>query len=103
MDQPRYERSIPDIVGDLLVQFPSLARKESQLARAEVSEKITRVAFGLAFVVGGAVLLTPALVVLLQAGAAALERAGYQRASAALIVGGVVLVIGLILLMVGIN
>jgi hypothetical protein len=99
----RYERSIPEIVGDLLTQFPTLALKESQLARAEISEKITQVAFGLAFIVGGAVLLIPALVVLLQAAVTALEQAGFQSAAAALIVGCAVLLIGIILLMVGIN
>jgi uncharacterized membrane protein YqgA involved in biofilm formation len=103
MDDRRYERSLPEIVGDLLTQFPSLARKESQLARAEISEKITQVAFGLAFIVGGAVLLTPALVVLLQAAVAALEEARFQPTSAASIVGGAVLLVGVIFVMVGIN
>jgi hypothetical protein len=103
MDHRRIERSIPEIIGDLLTQFPTLARKESQLARAEISEKIIQAAFGLAFIVGGAVLLTPALVVLLQAAVAALEQARFQPTAAALIVGGGVLVIGIILLLVGIN
>jgi hypothetical protein len=103
MDHRRAERSIPEIVGDLFIQFPTLARKESQLARAEMSEKITQVAFGLAFIVGGAVLLTPALVVLLQAAVAALEQAQFKPTVAALIVGGAVLLIGIILLIVGIN
>ena len=104
MDHRRFERSIPEIVGDLLTHFSTLARKESQLARAEMSEKIIQAAFGLAFIVGGAVLLTPALVVLLQAAVAALEQqARFQPTAAALIVGGAVLVIGIILLLVGIN
>jgi hypothetical protein len=103
MDQRRYERSIPEIIGDLLIQFPTLARKEGQLARAELSEKITQVGFGLAFIVGGAVLLIPALVVLLQAAVTALEQAGFQPTAAALIVGGAVLLIGIILLMLGIS
>jgi hypothetical protein len=103
MDHRRFERSIPEIIGDLLTQFPALARKESRLARAEISEKITQVGFGLAFVVGGAVLLTPALVVLLQAAVAALQEARFEPIAAALIVGGAVLLIGIILLIVGIN
>jgi uncharacterized membrane protein YqgA involved in biofilm formation len=103
MDHRRSERSIPEIIGDLLTQFPTLARKESQLARAEMSEKITQAAFGLAFIVGGAVLLTPALVVLLQAAVAALQQAQFKPTVAALIVGGAVLVIGIILLLVGIK
>jgi uncharacterized membrane protein YqgA involved in biofilm formation len=99
----RHERSIPEIIADLLAQFPALARKESQLARAEISEKITQVAFGLAFIVGGAVLLTPALVVLLQAAVTALEQAGFQPPVASLIVGGAVLLMGIVLLWVGVN
>jgi hypothetical protein len=102
MDNRPHERSIPEIMADLLAQFPALARKESQLARAEISEKITQVAFGLAFIVGGAMLLTPALVVLLQAAVTALQ-VQFQPPLAALIVGGAVLVIGIVLLWVGVN
>jgi Putative Actinobacterial Holin-X, holin superfamily III len=98
-----YERSIPDIITDLLGQFPTLVRKESQLARAEMSEKITRVGIGIALIGGGAVLLIPALVILLEAGVAALQQEGFNPTAAALIVGGCALVIGLILLMVGIS
>jgi len=96
-------RSIPDILSDLLGQFTTLVRKEGELARTEMSEKVGQVAAGLVLVVIGAVLLMPALVVLLEAAVAALERAGVAPPLAALIVGGAVLLIGLILLMVGIN
>jgi Putative Actinobacterial Holin-X, holin superfamily III len=46
-------------------QFTTLVRKERELARTEMSEKITQVAGGLGLIVGGSVLLTPALVILL--------------------------------------
>jgi hypothetical protein len=98
-----YERSIPEIITDLLCQFPTLVRKEAQLARAELSEKITQVGLGLALIAGGAILLIPALVILLEAAVAALERAGLQPPIAALIAGGAALVIGIILLLVGIS
>jgi hypothetical protein len=98
-----HERSIPEIVMDLLNQFPTLLRKESRLARAEVSEKITQVAMGLGFLIAGAVLLVPALVVLLEAGVAALERAGFEPAIAALIAGGGAFLVGIILALIGIN
>lgn len=103
MDHPRSERSTLEIMGDLLIQFPALARKESQLARVEISEKISQAAFGLAFVAVGAVLLIPALVVLLQAAVAALEQGGFQPAAAAVITGGAVMLVGIIFLLVGIN
>jgi Putative Actinobacterial Holin-X, holin superfamily III len=97
------QRSILDIGSDLLAQFPILVRKEAQLARAELSEKISRVGMGLAFIGIGAVLLIPALVVLLIAAVNALQDAGFEPAIAALIVGGSALLIGIILLLIGIN
>jgi membrane protein DedA with SNARE-associated domain len=96
-------RSIPELFTDLVVQLATLLRKEGQLARAELSEKITTVATGLGLVVGGAVLLIPALVILLQAAVAALAEDGFARPYSALIVGGVALLIGLILAFVGIR
>jgi len=96
-------RSIPEILSSLLGQFTMLVRKESELARTEMSEKVGQVAAGLVLVVAGAVLLIPALVVLLGAAVAALEKAGIAPPYSALIVGGAVLVLGLILLMVGVN
>src|SRR4051812_7762229 len=98
-----YERSIPEIITDLLGQFPTLVRKETQLARAEISEKITQMGVGIALIAGGAVLLIPALVILLEAGVAALEQAGFDPAVSALIAGGGALLIGIVLLMVGIS
>ena len=103
MDHRRYERSTAEIIGDLFTQFPALVRKESQLARAEMSEKISQVGFGATFIVCGAVLLIPALVVLLQAAVTALEQYQFQPIAAALIVAGAVLLIGIILLIIGIT
>ena len=100
---PGSTRSIPDILFDLLGQFTTLVRKEGELARTEMSEKVGQVAAGLVLLVIGAVLLMPALVVLLEAAVAGLEHAGIAPPWAALIVGGVALVIGLILLVVGVN
>jgi len=100
---PPSGRSIPDIVFDLLGQFTTLVRKEGELARTEMSEKVGQIAAGLVLVVIGAVLLMPALVILLEAAVAGLETAGLAPPWAALIVGGVVLLIGFILLMVGIS
>ena len=98
-----YERSIPEIVADLLGQFPTLVRKETQLARAEISDKVTQVGVGIALIAGGAILLIPALVILLGAGVVALQEAGFDPAVAALIAGGGALLVGIILLMVGIS
>jgi len=101
---PNNQRSVPEIIGDLFSQLTTLLRKEAQLARTEVSENIASLARGLGLIVGGAVLLSPALVILLQAGVAALTDTYAIRSYwSALIVGGAVLIIGIILLLVGIS
>jgi uncharacterized membrane protein YqjE len=94
-------RSIPEIFTDLIAQVTGLVRTESQLARAEISEKATRVLSGMAMVLVGMVLLIPALVILLQAAIAGLVENGMQASIAALIVGGAALVLGLILGLIG--
>ncbi len=97
-------RSIPEIFTDVVNQFTALLRKDGQLARSEMSEKITQVAAGLGLIVGGSVLLTPALVILLQAAVSALITDNIIKEPwAPLIVGGGVFVIGIILLLVGLS
>ena len=97
-------RSIPEIFTDVVNQFTTLLSKEGQLARTEMSEKITQVAVGLGLIVGGSVLLTPALVILLQAGVSALITNNIvSEPWAPLIVGGVIFLIGIILLLVGMS
>jgi hypothetical protein len=59
-------RPISAIFSDLVSQFTTLIRKEGQLARAEMSEKLGEIGIALGLAVGGAVLLIPALVILLE-------------------------------------
>jgi hypothetical protein len=96
-------RSIADVFRDLIAQLTSLLHKEAQLARVELSENVSRAALGLGLIVGGAVLLIPALVILLQAAVAALEQNGMLPAAAAGIVGGCALMLGFILVAVGLS
>ena len=96
-------RPISAIFADLVSQSTALMRKEGQLARAEMSEKIGEIGMAAGLVIGGAVLLIPALVILLLAAVAALAAAGLAVGWASLIVGSVVLVIGLALLAIGIR
>jgi len=98
-----FNRSIPDVVSDVVNHITTLLRKEAQLARAEVSEKVTSAAIGIAMAIFGAVLAIPALVILLEAIVAGIMRAGLPVYWAALIVGGVTLIIGIALLMTGAN
>ena len=96
-----HARSIPEIFIDVVNQATTLMRKEGQLARAELSEKVSQIAGGLGLVIGGAVLIMPGLVVLLEAGVAALQSTGLAPHWGALIVGGAVVVVGLILVAIG--
>lgn len=99
MDDPR---SIPGIFGDIADQLATLARTEARLARAEASEKIGRLGAGLGFVVFGAALLIPGLVLLLQSAAKALvAHYGVVEAQAPIIVGGAAALLGLILFAIG--
>ena len=77
-----YNRSIADVLRDVITQFTTLLRKETELARVELSENVSRAALGLGLIVGGAVLLIPALVILLEAAVAALEQNGMRPAAA---------------------
>ncbi len=53
-----------------------LVRKEGEVARAEMSEKIGEIGMAAGLVAGGAVLLIPALVILLLAAVAGLAATG---------------------------
>jgi len=97
------ERSVMDLFRDLLNQLTALLRIEGQLVRTELSEKLGEAARGMGLMVGGAVLLIPALVILLGAAVAALVNAGYESHWAALLVGGVALIIGVLLAYAGVR
>ena len=98
-----YNRSIADVLRDVIAQFTTLLRKETELARVELSENVSRAALGLGLIVGGAVLLIPALVILLEAAVAALEQNGMRPAAATAIVGGCALALGFILVFIGVS
>jgi len=76
MSVANFNRSIPVVLADAMNHFTILVRKETQMARAEMSEKLGDLALGMGLLVGGAVLLIPALVILLQAAVSALIDAG---------------------------
>jgi uncharacterized membrane protein YqjE len=97
-----YGRSIPGILSELISQFTTLVRQESELARTEMSEKIGSAVMGLVMAVGAAILLLPALVILLMAGVYGLsEGAQWPMWMSALVVGGAAFIIGLIVVAIG--
>lgn len=97
-----YGRSIPGILSDLVSQFTTLVRQESELARTEMSEKIGSAITGLVMAVAAAILLLPALVVLLMAGAYGLaEGLEWPMWMSFLVAGGAAFVVGLVLVAIG--
>src|SRR5258707_5347142 len=96
-------RTIPELFTSVVSQLADLMRTEGQLARAEISEKMTLAATGLGLIVGGAILLMPALVVLLEAAVAALVDNGIAPYQSALLVGRGCLILGLIVLLIGVS
>ena len=96
-------RSIPDIIGSLVRQVTGLIKSESQLARAEISEKIDKITGATVMMGAGAVLVLPALVILLQALVVTLTRAGMHPELAALMVGVATLGVGGVLVAMGVK
>ena len=94
-------RSLGDLLGNLATDTTALFRKEAQLARTEISEKLTQIQAGIVSLVVGAIVALAGIIVLLQAAVAWLAESGWSVAMASLIVGGVVALIGVVLLMTG--
>jgi Putative Actinobacterial Holin-X, holin superfamily III len=82
------DRSLPELFGDAMAQLAKLVGNEFALARAELSEKASQAGRAAALIGAGAVLMIPAIVVLLFAAAAALIRSGFSDPVAYLCAGG---------------
>ncbi len=100
---PDRQRSTPGLIADLMSQATGLFNSEIQLARAELSEKVTQGVAGLGLAIGGAVLLIGAVNVLLAAAVAALIEAGIPAPWSSLIVAAVVGLIGWLLVSIGLG
>ncbi len=94
-------RSIRDLAGDAVSQLAKLIGNEFDLARAELSAKAGQAGRAVAMIGAGAIILIPALVVLLFAIASAIMEAGLSRPVAYAVTGGGAFIIALILLMIG--
>jgi hypothetical protein len=94
MNSPN-SRSIPELFSDAVGQLAKLVSNEFDLARAELSEKASQVGRATAMIGAGAVILMPALVLLLFAVSAALIRGGFSEPIAYFLTGaGAALVSG---------
>jgi hypothetical protein len=97
------ERSIPELFGDAMAQLAKLVGNEFALARAEMSEKVAQASRAAAMIGAGAVVMIPALVLLLFAAATALIRSGLSDPVAYLCAGGGAAMVAGILIAVGLN
>jgi hypothetical protein len=96
-------RSLASLFTDLVSEVTQLFQTEIRLVRAEMNEKVSRVANSGALIGAGAVVMLPAVFILLLAIVRWLEVAGVPEQWGLLIVGGVIAALGAILLMKGIN
>ena len=99
----RTSRSIPELASDAVGQLAKLIGNEFELARAELAEKAGQAGRAIGLIGAGAIILVPALVLLLFAAATALIRAGFSDPIAYLITGGVAAVVALVLVAIGIG
>lgn len=96
-------RSISELFGYAIDQLGKLVHNEVQLARAEISEKVAQARIGAAYVGAAAILMIPALVVLLIALALWLNQMGISPVISHLIAAAVGGLVSIVLGLVGIN
>jgi hypothetical protein len=100
MSQTADPRTVPQLLSDLVREVTTLFRKEGQLIRAELSEKVSQLQMGAGSAAAGAICLLVALNVL--AGALVIALANLIGAGwAALVVGLVLAIIGAVLVRKG--
>lgn len=92
-------RSTPQLFTEIFAQATQLMRAELRLVRAEIAEKLSQAATGAALIGATAVVMIAALVLILHGLAAWLVALGWQPHWAALLVGGGVAAIGIVMLM----
>ena len=96
-------RSIAELFSDAVGQLAKLVGNEFDLARAELSEKAGQAGRAVGMIGAGAVILIPALVLLLFAVSAALIRSGLSDPVAYLIVGLGAALLSAVLIAVGMS
>ena len=93
--------AIPGLLSDTAQQLGKLLQNEAQLARAELSQKVSQAATGAAYLIGAAVLSIPVIILLLISLALFLVQQGLSPALAHLVSAGVGLAISIGLALVG--
>src|SRR6266513_685327 len=96
-------RVIPDIFADIMDALTTLVRKEIQLAKAEMSDKVGGIGMAIAVIATGGVLCLGGFLILLEGVVYLLVEAGFSPTTAALIVGAVVHAVGGAIVYAGLN
>jgi membrane protein DedA with SNARE-associated domain len=99
----RGERSIAELFSDAFAQLAKLIGNEFDLAKAEISEKAGQMGRGVAMIGAGAIIMIPALVVLLLAAASALTHAGLSEPVGYLLAGAAAAAVAGALVAVGVK
>jgi hypothetical protein len=90
-------------MSEAVSQLSKLVGNEFALARLEMSEKAQQVARAAAMIGAGAVILIPALVLMLFAIAAALKQSGFSDAMSYFLTGGGAILVSAMMLWVGLK
>jgi hypothetical protein len=96
-------RTISTLLGDAMSQFAKLFQNEIELAKAELGDKLQKIGGALGLILGGAVLVIPAIVMALFALSAALISAGWSPPVSYLTSALIAAVIAAALVAIGIN
>jgi uncharacterized membrane protein YgcG len=95
--------TIPKLFGDAVEQLGKLVQNEAQLAKAELSQKITQAGIGAAYIGGAGILCIPVMVVLLLAVALWLIQLGLSPAAAYLAAAAIGAVVCAVLAIMGVS
>jgi len=97
------DRSLGELLAELAQEVTTLVRQEVNLAKTEISQKVSRMGMHLGFLVAGGAVAYAGLLAIVAAVIILLAQAGLPWWAAALLVGVVIAGIGGFLVMKGLN
>ena len=103
MNSSQSSKTTGNLLSDALNNISGLVRSEVDLARAEISENLSRAIVAVGLIAGAAIIALVALNVLAAALVAGLTELGLDAGWAALIVGAVLGLLAYLLILKGIN
>ena len=103
MSDSNANKSAGNLLTEAMSNVSGLVRSEVDLARAEISENITKAGVAIGMIAGAAIIALVALNVLAAALVAALTEVGLDAGWAALIVGAALGIIAFVLIGKGVN